>query len=86
MATWPVFMKGRGPAIDTNMANSLLAEARASMPGPWSTFEVLVHVGEWFEIVPVWNSGGDEETRTPDPLRAKQVLFQLSYAPTGGGS
>ena len=27
--------------------------------------------------------GGDEETRTPDPLRAKQVLFQLSYAPTG---
>ncbi len=25
--------------------------------------------------------GGDEEIRTPDPLRAKQVLFQLSYAP-----
>ena len=25
--------------------------------------------------------GGDEETRTPDPLRAKQVLSQLSYIP-----
>ena len=25
--------------------------------------------------------GGDEEDRTPDPLRAKQVLSQLSYSP-----
>ena len=24
---------------------------------------------------------GDEGTRTPDPLRAKQVLYQLSYIP-----
>ena len=27
--------------------------------------------------------GGDEETRTPDPLHAKQVLYQLSYIPMG---
>jgi hypothetical protein len=27
--------------------------------------------------------GGDEEIRTPDPLHAKQVLYQLSYIPTG---
>lgn len=27
--------------------------------------------------------GGGEETRTPDPLHAKQVLYQLSYTPTG---
>ena len=25
--------------------------------------------------------GGDERTRTADPLLAKQVLYQLSYAP-----
>ena len=25
--------------------------------------------------------GGDEETRTPDPLLAKEVLYQLSYVP-----
>ena len=25
--------------------------------------------------------GGDEEAWTPDPLRARQVLSQLSYAP-----
>jgi hypothetical protein len=26
-------------------------------------------------------SGGDEGTRTPDPLLAKEVLSQLSYIP-----
>ena len=26
-------------------------------------------------------SGGDEESRTPDPLLARQVLYQLSYTP-----
>ena len=27
--------------------------------------------------------GGDEETRTPDPLLAKEMLCQLSYVPVG---
>ena len=30
------------------------------------------------------SSGGDEEDRTPDPLRARQVLSQLSYTPIFG--
>jgi hypothetical protein len=30
--------------------------------------------------------GGDEETRTPDPLLAKEVLCQLSYVPLAEGS
>ena len=29
--------------------------------------------------------GGDEETRTPDPLLAKEMLCQLSYVPHAGG-
>ena len=29
--------------------------------------------------------GGDEEDRTPDPLRARQVLSQLSYTPKSCG-
>ena len=29
----------------------------------------------------VFKFGGDEENRTPDPLLARQVLSQLSYAP-----
>ena len=28
-----------------------------------------------------YKHGGDEEDRTPDPLRARQVLSQLSYTP-----
>ena len=31
------------------------------------------------EIIKI--SGGDEESRTPDPLLARQVLSQLSYTP-----
>ena len=27
-------------------------------------------------------AGGDEESRTPDPLLARQMLYQLSYTPT----
>ena len=30
---------------------------------------------------PIMIDGGDEENRTPDPLLARQVLSQLSYAP-----
>ena len=29
--------------------------------------------------------GGDEETRTPDPLLAKEMLYQLSYVPLAPG-
>ena len=29
--------------------------------------------------------GGDEETRTPDPLLAKEMLCQLSYVPRPRG-
>ena len=29
--------------------------------------------------------GGDEETRTPDPLLAKEMLFRLSYVPLPSG-
>src|SRR4051812_38101466 len=29
--------------------------------------------------------GGDEETRTPDPLLAKEMLYQLSYVPQSRG-
>ena len=31
-----------------------------------------------------YKHGGDEEDRTPDPLRARQVLSQLSYTPMFG--
>ena len=33
-------------------------------------------------VVPTGGGGGDEETRTPDPLLAKEMLYRLSYVPT----
>ena len=40
--------------------------------------EVFICVVPW---VAGRKSGGDEETRTPDPLLAKEMLCQLSYVP-----
>ena len=36
-----------------------------------------------FAALPARRDGGDEGTRTPDPLLAKEVLSQLSYIPIG---
>jgi hypothetical protein len=36
-------------------------------------------------VAPGSGDGGDEETRTPDPLLAKEMLCQLSYVPAPGG-
>ena len=42
----------------------------------------LIHLGFAREgIILIDKNGGDEENRTPDPLLARQVLSQLSYAP-----
>ena len=35
----------------------------------------------FMRVMPRRSRGGDEEVRTPDPLRARQVLSQLSYTP-----
>ena len=34
-----------------------------------------------YSVLSIYHYGGAEENRTPDPLRAKQVLSQLSYGP-----
>ena len=40
--------------------------------------------GQFFP--PAGQGGGDEETRTPDPLLAKEMLCQLSYVPERQGN
>ena len=42
-------------------------------------FSVIQFSNNNGEIIKI--SGGDEESRTPDPLLARQVLSQLSYTP-----
>ena len=49
---------------------------------PMSSFDVWCgYIGFVLSPLPF---GGDEEDRTPDPLRARQVLSQLSYTPITG--
>ena len=52
---------------------------------PFRLLAKLVYCGALPRARPLWacqpNPGGAEETRTPDPLRAKEVLSQLSYGP-----
>jgi hypothetical protein len=39
-------------------------------------------MGNWLkEFCKKEFNGGDKEARTPDPLLAKQMLYQLSYIP-----
>jgi hypothetical protein len=47
-------------------------------PQLWST---LVVNRQFQDLARVVFPGGAKGTRTPDPLLAKQVLFQLSYSP-----
>jgi hypothetical protein len=44
----------------------------------WS--EMVVRAQDWTDPTKE-TPGGAKGTRTPDPLLAKQVLFQLSYSP-----
>ena len=45
----------------------------------YSFFELFSFQGAIFAALRCY--GGDEESRTPDPLLARQVLSQLSYTP-----
>src|SRR3989338_3877474 len=47
----------------------------------WSGQIKILSCRKYFDLAGVNASGGGEEDRTPDPLLARQVLSQLSYAP-----
>ena len=44
-------------------------------------FNLLIYNSQFTIFNPKGWIGGDEESRTPDPLLARQVLSQLSYTP-----
>ena len=50
----------------------------------WCGLAQVMYLSLCLGLVP--GGGGDEETRTPDPLLAKEVLCQLSYVPLAEGS
>ena len=45
----------------------------------------VIPVGDGTEIPAGRPRGGGKESRTPDIVRAKHVLYQLSYTPRGSG-
>ncbi len=47
----------------------------------WSCQKKILSQKHFLLIIPHEVFGGAEEDRTPDPLRARQVLSQLSYDP-----
>src|SRR5439155_3682336 len=64
---------------------AVAATAGSSSRSPGSTRYSLPCWSSNAVVVPLSagsaGSGGDEETRTPDPLLAKEMLSQLSYVP-----
>ena len=78
-------MTARGPS--SRLENSLGAcESLRGLPDLQLKEEVELQC-RYLEVFPSRRTrlrregGGDEETRTPDPLLAKEMLFQLSYVP-----
>ncbi len=74
----------RGPASEPSW-NSALVLGRPGVH-PVSSVIGLVRPRAGSDpplLVPMLGDGGDEETRTPDPLLAKEMLCQLSYVPSG---
>ncbi len=58
---------------------SELAKSRCGSRVRWQAWSGGVLGG-----IPLIKGSGDKEIRTPDPLLAKQVLYQLSYTPKNG--
>ena len=79
-----------GPDTQRRLEDSraVSTNSRRSCERSWGLPDIHLVVVCWAQFVAplaVWSvageSGGDEETRTPDPLLAKEMLFQLSYVP-----
>ena len=79
----------RSDGVQTPNDGSIFAEppfstaiASRAWWGVWPRYSVHCRcVGGYVGSSGLTPSGGDEETRTPDPLLAKEMLCQLSYVP-----
>ena len=71
----------RGPACEPSKGCRFGWGPLGPVPGCPELFNYVSLVDEVPNREPCRRSGGDEETRTPDPLLAKEMLCQLSYVP-----
>jgi hypothetical protein len=63
------------------MDSALGPEGRLGLDPSYSVLEWCCLAQVSIPPLELSRSGGDEETRTPDPLLAKEMLCQLSYVP-----
>ena len=75
----------RGPASEPSWNSALVLGRSGVHPGSsvYRSGAAVRRIGSSAVLVPTLRDGGDEETRTPDPLLAKEMLCQLSYVPLG---
>ena len=77
--------EGTDQGIDTTTRSSRSALDPAARPRATRSKDPLLLLFDlrWVagRLVSRPGGGGDEETRTPDPLLAKEMLYQLSYVP-----
>ena len=71
----------RGPASEPSGGQRLRVRSSRGLPGLFSSDEVRPSQDLFLRLLGSERVGGDEETRTPDPLLAKEMLYQLSYVP-----
>ena len=80
-------LRRSSPAIRWSVASALWRRSR--IRGSACVFQMVRESRGWTRAVRLrltleLRGGGDEETRTPDPLLAKEMLYQLSYVPGVG--
>jgi hypothetical protein len=71
-----------GPAVRWSVGSRERTD-QGSANGRLVGGRVEFELDDWYSVEggPGCQDGGDEETRTPDPLLAKEMLCQLSYVP-----
>jgi hypothetical protein len=80
----------RRPAIRWSVTSALAGRSRirgsfaCCVPDCWLASGMDPNCSILRPTPTVRSGGGDEETRTPDPLLAKEMLYQLSYVPGVG--
>jgi hypothetical protein len=78
-------MRGRNTSTARGQASSRRGDSPIVLEiagfYPIFTSALVVVCSGRSSVSPERQSGGDEETRTPDPLLAKEMLSQLSYVP-----
>jgi hypothetical protein len=77
---WRTHEDGSRTSLGAVLGQRLRYRSSRGPPGLFNSAEVWPRAGSEPPLLSL-EGGGDEETRTPDLLLAKEMLYQLSYVP-----